>query len=56
MDELGLADVHRVLHPKKKAFAYESKLLRLKFTIDVFLIAQSLKLNIRTAGMRLGGG
>ena len=49
MDELGLVDIYRVLHPKKKAFTYESKTLRLKSRIDFFLIAQSLKLNIRTA-------
>ena len=52
MDELGLVDVYRVLHPKKKAFTYESKTLRLKSRIDFFLIAQSLKLNIRTAEIR----
>ena len=52
MDELGLVDVYRVLHPKKNAFTYESKTLRLKSRIDFFLIAQSLKLNIRTAEIR----
>ena len=26
MDELGLVDIYRVLHPKKKAFTYESKI------------------------------
>ena len=36
MDELGLVDVYRVLHPKKKAFTYESKTLRLKSRIDFF--------------------
>ena len=49
---LGLVDIYRVLHPKKKAFTYESKTLRLKSRIDFFLIAQSLKLNIRTAEIR----
>ena len=52
MDELGLVDVYRVLHPKKKAFTYESKSLKLKSSIDFFLIAQSLKSNIRTAEIR----
>ena len=50
MDELGL--VYPVLHPKKKAFTYESKTLSLKSRIDFFLIAQSFKLNIRTAEIR----
>lgn len=36
MDELGLVDVYRVLHPKKKAFTYESKSLKLKSRIDFF--------------------
>jgi len=52
MDELGLVDVYRALHPKKKAFTYESKSLKLKSRIDFFLIAQSLKSNIRTAEIR----
>ena len=52
MDELGLVDVFRVLHPQKKAFTYESTTLRLKSRIDFFLVAQSLKLNIRTAEIR----
>ena len=37
---------------KTSAFTYESKTLRLKSRIDFFLIAQSLKLNIRTAEIR----
>ena len=45
MDELGL-------HPKRKAFTYESKSLKLKSRIDFFLIAQSLKSNIRTPEIR----
>jgi len=52
MEELGLADVYRVLHPQKKAFTYESKFLILKSSVDFFLIAQSLKSNIRTAEIR----
>jgi len=52
MDELGLVDAYRVVHPKKKAFTYESKSLKLKSRIDSFLIAQSLKSNIRTAEIR----
>jgi len=52
MDELGLVDAYRVVHPKKKAFTYESKSLMLKSRIDFFLIAQSLKSNIRTAEIR----
>jgi len=52
MDELGLVDAYRVVHPKKKAFTYESKSLKLKSRIDFFLIAQSLKSNIRTAEIR----
>ena len=52
MNELGLVDGYRVLHPKKKAFTYESKSLKLKSRIDFFLIAQSLKPNIRAAEIR----
>jgi len=52
MDELGLVDVYRVVHPKKKAFTYESKSLKLKSRIDFFLIGQSLKSNITTAEIR----
>jgi len=52
MDELGLVDAYRVLHPKKTAFTYESKSLKLKSRIDVFLITQTLKSNIRTAEIR----
>ena len=52
MDELGLDDAYRLLHPKKKAFTYESKSLKIKSRIDFFLIAQSLKLNIRKAENR----
>jgi len=36
MDELGLVDAYRVVHPKKKAFTYESKSLKLKSRIDFF--------------------
>ena len=52
MNELGLDDAYRVLHPQKKAFTNESKSLNLKLRIDFFLIAQSLKLNIRKAEIR----
>ena len=52
MDELGLVDAYRVQHSKKKNFTYESKSLKLKSRIDFFLIAQSLKLNIRKAEIR----
>ena len=49
MDVLGLDDAYRLLHLKKKAFTYKSKSLKIKSRIDFFLIAQSLKLNIRKA-------
>ena len=52
MDELGLVDAYRVQHSKKKKCTYESKSLKLKSRIDFFLIAQSLKLNIRKAEIR----
>ncbi|CAH3017756.1 unnamed protein product, partial [Porites evermanni] len=47
MDELGLVDAYRALHPKRKVFTYESKPLKLKSRIDLFIISQSLKPNIR---------
>ena len=49
MNVLGLDDAYRLLHLKKKAFTYKSKSLKIKSRIDFFLIAQSLKLNIRKA-------
>ena len=36
MDELGLDDAYRLLHPKKKAFTYESKSLKIKAKIVFF--------------------
>ena len=52
MDELGLVDAYRALHPKRKVFTYESKPLKLKSRIDLFIISQSLKPNVRKAEIR----
>ena len=52
MDELGLDDVYRALHPKKKAYTYESKALKLKSRLDFFLTAKCLKHNVRKAEIR----
>ena len=52
MDELGLVDAYRALHPKRKLFTYESKPLKLKSRIDLFIISQALKPNIRKAEIR----
>lgn len=52
MDELGFDELYRVLHRENNAFTFESKPLKLKSAIDLFLIAQSaLKLNIKAAEM-----
>ena len=52
MDELGLDDVYRALHPKKKAYTYESKALKLKSRLDFFLTAKCPKHNVRKAEIR----
>ena len=52
MEELGLDDVYRALQPKKKAYTYESKALKLKSRLDFFLTAKCLKQNVRKAEIR----
>ena len=42
MEEIGLVDIHRLLHPKTKQLTYESKALCLKSRIDFLLISDSL--------------
>lgn len=52
MDELGLFDTFRTLHPRKKAFTYNSKALKLKSRIDFFLTSHRLEVNIKKAEIR----
>ena len=40
MEEIGLVDIYRLLHPRTKQFTYESKPLRLKSRIEFFLISK----------------
>ena len=43
MEEIGLVDMYRLLHPNTKQFTYESKPLCLKSRIDLFLTSNSLR-------------
>jgi len=52
MEELGIVDVFRELHPNKRAYTYESKALKLKSRIDFFLISHSFISNAEKAEVR----
>ena len=38
MKDLNLADIYRTIHPNTRTYTYESKSLKLKSTIDFFLV------------------
>ena len=48
MKMLDLVDIQRVRHPKLRKFTSESKLLKLKYRIDFFLIAKTFTINVKT--------
>ncbi len=52
MKEIGLVDVYRLIHPKTKAYTYESKPLKMKSRIDFLLIAECLQNNVKRAEIR----
>ena len=52
MDEIGLVDIYRKLHPNLKAFTYESKSLKLKSRIDYFLISSKITTKVKRAEIR----
>ena len=52
MDELDLVDIYRTLHPKTKAFTYESKKLKLGSRIDYFLFSNTIAVNETKAEIR----
>jgi len=52
MEELDIVDVFRELHPNKRAYTYESKALKLKSRIDVFLISHSFISNAEKVEVR----
>ena len=41
MDILDLVDIQRERHPKLRKYSYESKALKVKSRIDLFLVAQN---------------
>ena len=52
MEELGIIDVFRELHPNKRACTYEPKALKLKSRIDFFLVSHSFTSNAEKAEVR----
>ena len=42
MDDIGLIDVFRKLHPNERSFTYESKSLKVRSRIDFFLVSKSV--------------
>ena len=43
MDDIGLIDVFRKLHPNERSFTYESKSLEVRSRIDFFLVSKSVE-------------
>ena len=52
MEELGLQDIYRKLHPNTKSFTYETKNLKLKSRIDFFLVSNSIVSEVKRAEIR----
>ena len=52
MEELGLQDIYRKLHPNTKSFTYETKNLKLKARIDFFLVSNSIVSEVEMAEIR----
>ena len=52
MEELGLQDIYRKLHPNAKSFTYETKKLKSKSRIDFFLVSNSIVSEVKRAEIR----
>ena len=52
MEELGLQDIYRKLHPNAKSFTYETKNLKSKSRIDFFLVSNSIVSEVKRAEIR----
>ena len=52
MEELGLQDIYRKLHPNTKSFTYETKNLKLKSRIDFLLVSNSIVSKVKRAEIR----
>ena len=51
MEMFDLVDIQRVRHPKLRKFTYESKSLKVKSRIDIFLVAKNFTLSVKSTGI-----